>query len=95
MDRDPSREQTGVDERRAGDRRPFEGEVVVEFGALRVTGSARNLSKSGVYFVAAERAEVMVQVAGDPRPRRAELIRLESLGPGRLGIAVRFLDPEA
>ncbi len=84
--------QQELAERRIAERSVFEGRVVVDFADLELTGSARNVSSSGVYFVAEGKPRVVVRVDGEPAPRSAEIVRVESLGAGRFGIAVRFVD---
>ena len=92
MDDGRREEQTRVAERRSTDRQVFEGGVIVEFEGLQMEGPARNVSASGVYFVAEGQARVRVRIDGETSPRDAELVRVESLGAGRFGIAVRFVD---
>lgn len=89
---DAPRDQGADGDRRYGQRVPATGTVVVDFADLRVAGPARNASASGVYFVA--EADVHVEVLIDGRARRAQLVRLEALGSGRTGVAVRFLDDD-
>ncbi len=94
MDDSRREKQTDLAERRIADRHALDGRVVVEFGQVQLEGSARNVSASGVYFVAEGQPYVTVRIDGEAEPRRAELVRIESLGPGRFGIAVRFVDGE-
>ncbi|MEY2981712.1 MAG: hypothetical protein ACO4CT_16875 [Planctomycetota bacterium] len=84
------RKQTDVADRRAEDRRRNTAPVEVRFGDLQIVGEGGNRSVTGVYFVA--EASAPVDVVVDGQVRRAELVRIENLGHGRLGVAVRFLD---
>ena len=82
-----------VDDQRRADRTEFAGDVSVCFDGLEIVGPGRNLSETGVYFVAEASADVRVVVDGVARV--AELVRVERLGNGRLGVAVRFVDRAA
>jgi hypothetical protein len=79
-----------VAERRRAERDALEGDVTVRFEDLEIVGPGRNISETGVYFVSEATARVRVEVDGVIRT--AELIRVETLGNGRLGVAVRFVD---
>lgn len=92
MDDDRHEGQPGLAERRRAERNAFDGKVLVDFAGLELSGSARNVSESGVYFVAEGKPRVVVRVDGEPAPKTAEIVRIESLGAGRFGIAVRFVD---
>lgn len=63
-------------------------EVSVSFQAEPVSGSGKNISKAGVYFVA--EADVRVRVRIGAREIEGLLVRVENHGPGKTGIAVRF-----
>ena len=52
------------------------------------------MSAQGVYFTTAGAVRVNVQVPGNPVAMAGELVRVESMGDGRLGIAVRFVAVE-
>lgn len=82
--------QAGAEVRRAP-RVDLDGEVTIRFDAGTIVGSGENISVQGVFFTAIGQLPVTVQVAGrgDVRGR---LVRLESMGDGRIGIAVRFDD---
>jgi hypothetical protein len=87
------RKQTDVAERRGVDRHRNTAPVEVRFGDLQIVGEGGNRSVTGVYFIAESSAPVEVVVDGEVR--RAELMRVENLGHGRLGVAVRYLDDPA
>jgi hypothetical protein len=63
--------------------------VTIRFEAGTIVGSGENISAQGVFFTAEGTLPVTVQVAGE-RDVRGQLVRLESMGGGRIGIAVRF-----
>ena len=67
----------------------IDSEVTIRFEAGAIVGSGENMSVQGVFFTADGSLPVTVQVAGrgDVSGR---LVRLESMGDGRIGIAVRF-----
>ena len=62
----------------------------IESGDLQIVGEGGNRSDTGVYFIA--EASAPVDVVVDGQVRRAELVRVENRGHGRLGVAVRFVD---
>ena len=57
-------------------------------------GSGENISLQGVYFTTAAKIPVQVRVR-DGSVVRGELVRAESMGDGRVGLAVRFVEPDA
>lgn len=86
-------EQSG-NERRRADRRTLDGSVRLALDAQSLTGHSGNRSKSGVYFVADGALEVLVQLSGEPEPRRGRIVRIGEMREGQLGIAVKFEDVE-
>jgi hypothetical protein len=68
-------------------------DVTIRFAAGTLVGSGDNISLQGVFFTADGSVPVIVQVAGHPDVP-GKLVRLESMGDGRIGIAVRFDDPQ-
>lgn len=76
------------DTRRAS-RVDLDGEVTIRFDSGTILGSGQNVSELGVFFTAAAALPVTVHVAGRGE-MRGELVRLETIGDGRIGIAVRF-----
>jgi hypothetical protein len=84
------RKQAEVAERRGDDRGSNAAPVEVRFGDLEIRGEGGNRSATGVYFIAEAAAPVEVVVDGEIR--QAELVRVENLGQGRLGVAVRFTE---
>jgi len=67
----------------------LDGEVAIRFDGGTILGSGENVSEQGVFFTAAAALPVTVHVAGRGEIR-GELVRLETIGDGRIGIAVRF-----
>jgi hypothetical protein len=53
------------------------------------------VSAQGVYFTTSAKIRVQVQVPGQDAPIAGELVRVESMGDGSVGIAVRFLPSAA
>lgn len=85
-------EDKSTDNRRRGDRRDLTGQVVLQVPAQAVTGTGQNVSEDGIYFLASEGLQVEVHVPGEAEPRRGRLLRLQALGEGRFGLAVKFGD---
>ena len=79
-------------ERRHDDRQPLMGEVVVRFEDTPLIGSGQNASREGVFFVAEGAVRVQVQLEGE-EPVIGEVVRMASMGNGKIGIAVAFPNP--
>jgi hypothetical protein len=88
----PRSDQGVAADNRRNPRLLMEDEVTVTFAADTIKGPGKNISTQGLYFTTAGSLRVQVKVAGSDQPVPAELIRLESMGDGRIGIALRFLD---
>jgi len=69
------------------------GQVTIAFDAGAIVGPGQNISAQGVFFVAAGSIPVRVSVDGDGTSVPGELVRVESMGDGKVGIAVRFREP--
>jgi hypothetical protein len=82
---------TAQDERRSGTRTPLEGSVTVFFDEQQVIGPGQNISAEGVFFIADAALKVRVKIDGANEWRNAEVVRVQSMGEGRLGMAVRFV----
>lgn len=67
--------------------------VTVSFVEGDMVGPGHNISTQGVFFVAEASIKVKVRVSGVERELDGELIRVQSMGEGRMGIAVRFAEP--
>ena len=83
---------TSIDNRR-DPRVALEGTVSVEFDGGAVRGSGQNISSLGVFFTVDGSVPVTVHIGGREKALRGELVRFEKMGEGRIGIAVRFLEP--
>lgn len=77
-------------DRRRGDRKPLDGTVTVQFESQDVQGPGENMSDEGVFFVADAAVRVRVRVDDTEEWRDGEVVRVQAMGEGRLGIAVRF-----
>jgi hypothetical protein len=80
-------------EARRDERLGLDGDVTVRFDAGTLFGSGQNISLQGIFFTALGSLPVTVHVAGRGDVR-GHLVRVESLGDGRFGIAVRFDDEQ-
>ncbi len=85
--------KSGID-LRIHERIDFAEAMTIEFDGNPVTGSGENISVQGVYFTTAATIPVNVRIR-DGSIVRGELVRAESMGDGRVGIAVRFREPSA
>ncbi len=85
---DERKAKAGI-EGRVAPRVDIESEVTIAFAAGAIAGSGQNLSVQGVFFTADASLPVTVHIAGRGDVR-GQLVRLESMGDGRIGIAVRF-----
>lgn len=79
------------DERRTGDRVPMDGPVTVSFDQQQVVGPGQNVSEEGVFFIAEAKIKVRVHLDGTDEWRSAEVVRVQTMGDGQLGMAVRFV----
>lgn len=84
------RESIETGERRRGERAPLDGTVTVQFESQDVAGSGENISEQGVFFVADAAVRVRVRVDDADEWRDGQIVRVQAMGEGRLGIAVRF-----
>lgn len=83
-----SNTETGIEARRAP-RVELDGQVTIRFDVGSIVGSGQNVSPLGVYFSAATKLPVTVQIAGHPAIQ-GRLVRIDNMGEGQLGIAVCF-----
>jgi hypothetical protein len=79
-----------ADERRGGERQPFDGEIRIRFLDPILVGPGENISGDGVFFVTEDSVRVEVSTDGDDKVYQGELVRLHSMGSGKTGVAVRF-----
>lgn len=89
---DQPRAQTSIENRR-DPRYGLEEQVTIRFEAGTIVGPGQNISLQGVFFTAAASIPVTVEIAGRADVVRGELVRVETMGDGRVGIAVRFQQP--
>ena len=88
---DPS----SADERRFDNRQALDGDVVVELAEPQIIGPGQNISPEGVFFVSEGAVRVRIRIEGEDEGWRAgELIRVQSMGPNQVGVAVKFTDSE-
>lgn len=80
-------------EQRREPRHPLDATVTVDVPAVQIVGSGENISTQGVFFTAEGGLRVRVHIQGRSAPVDGELVRCESMGDGRVGLAVRFLAP--
>lgn len=77
-------------ERRDGPRLPMDENVTVTLMTDTIVGPGQNISPHGVFFVAEGSLRVKVQMPGGSEPVEGKLVRVQHMGEGKLGIAVRF-----
>jgi hypothetical protein len=82
----------GVDSRREP-RVHLAEQVTIRFDSGSIVGPGQNVSSQGVFFTAAASIPVTVRIDGKELELPGELVRVETMGDGRVGIAVRFLAP--
>jgi len=86
----PNKSTSQLD-RRVIERVPMEGSVTVFFDEQQVIGPGQNMSEEGVFFVAEAALRVRVLIDGSDEWRDGEIVRVQSMGEGNLGMAVRFV----
>ncbi|MEC7584455.1 MAG: PilZ domain-containing protein [Planctomycetota bacterium] len=70
---------------------PIGDEVTIVFDVDRIVGPGKNVSAQGLYFTTEAALRVKVNIAGRDTTLSGELVRVDSMGHGQVGIAVRFL----
>ena len=85
-----SQKHTSTDRR--FERVSFDRAVTVRFEGDAIVGSGQNVSEQGVFFVSDNAIPVKVEIAGREGKLNGELIRIENMGDGQVGIAVKFHD---
>lgn len=85
-----SADPVGTDDRRGSGRRPAAADVTVVFDGRPLVGPSENLSREGVFFVAEGSLRVRVKV-GDGEWIEGEVVRAQSMGDGKVGVAVKFV----
>lgn len=80
-------------EHRRHERLNLDCKVTVDLDPLSIVGPGENISREGVFFVIDGRIRATVTIEGRDEVLQGELVRIQSMGAGRTGIAVRFDDP--
>lgn len=88
MNSDPS---LTLDQRRAP-RDDLAAAVTLEFAPGALVGPGKNISQSGVYFTIDAGIAVSLRIAGRDGAVAGELVRVDNMGGGQFGIAVRFVE---
>ena len=94
MQDDNHKATSSLDHRRAP-RVGFDGQIQVTIEASELQGSGQNLSAQGVFFVAEGRVPVKVTIDGREGELQGEMVRIENMGNGSVGIAVKFDEAHA
>lgn len=79
------------EERRRTERGPLAGRVTVEMAPEPIVGPGQNISEEGVFFVAETSLRVRVKIDGEERWLDGEVVRVQSMGEGRVGMAIKFV----
>lgn len=86
-------QDTTTENRRHDPRIAMDETVTIRFDGATVVGPGKNISSQGLFFIATTAIPVSVRISGVDGPVRGELVRVEAMAEGQLGIAVRFLAP--
>jgi hypothetical protein len=81
------RGQTSIQGRQAP-RVDLDTGVTIQFDVPAIVGNGQNISAQGVFFTAEAALPVSVRIGEVSVP--GTLVRLETIGDGRIGLAVRF-----
>lgn len=82
-----------TDNRRHDPRIDMAEKVTITFAGDAILGSGQNISSQGLFFVATTAIPVHVRIEGVDGIVHGELVRVQAMGEGQLGIAVRFTGP--
>ena len=79
-------------ERRGNVRRLTHAVFTARMEPSQVMGGGRDVSRSGAYFITSDEVKLELSFQCDGREVRvpAKVIRMESISPGTLGVAVQF-----
>jgi hypothetical protein len=77
---------------RQAERVGFDSNVTIRLSSDAIVGSGQNVSGQGVFFVSESSIPVTVEIDGRPGTIEGELVRIENMGAGQVGIAVKFDD---
>ena len=86
-------QNTSINTRRS-ERLGFDGAVTIRVDGEAIVGSGQNVSDQGVFFVSETPIKVTVEIGGRDGTMTGELVRIENMGAGAVGIAVKFDDVE-
>ena len=70
----------------------MEENVTIKISTDEIVGPGQNMSAQGVFFVADTSLKVSVSIQGVAQPVEGHLVRVQQMGEGKLGIAVRFTE---
>ena len=70
----------------------MEEHVTITIQTDEIVGPGQNMSSQGVFFVADTSLKVSVSIQGVAEPVEGHLVRVQQMGEGKLGIAVRFTE---
>ena len=87
-----SDQQASIHNRRA-DRVGLDQKVTIRFDNDAIVGSGQNVSDQGVFFVAEGSIQVQVEIEGREGTLPGQLVRIENMDAGSVGIAVKFDTP--
>ncbi len=87
---DQEDQDVGVDERRDSPRVAMGETVTIKIHTDTIVGPGQNISAQGVFFIADAELRVSVSISGVAEPVDGTLVRVQHMGEGKLGIAVRF-----
>ena len=68
----------------------FDRKVKICFEGDGIVGSGQNVSNQGVFFVAEGSIQVQVEIEGREGTLSGQLVRIENMDAGSVGIAVKF-----
>ncbi|MFT4515801.1 MAG: hypothetical protein ACI89X_003430 [Planctomycetota bacterium] len=70
----------------------FDSVVKICLTGEAIVGSGQNVSEQGVFFVSEASIPVTIEIEGREGTLPGELVRIENMGAGLVGIAVKFDD---
>lgn len=84
------RQALPTDVRRSAERVYMNGAVTIRFATDAIVGSGQNVSAQGVFFVSEGAVPVTVTIEGRDGELSGQLVRVENMGSGQVGLAVKF-----
>ena len=70
----------------------FDSAVTIRLAGGAIVGNGQNVSEQGVFFLSEGSIPVTVEIDGREGSLPGELVRIENMGAGMVGIAVKFDD---